>query len=74
MSENSSNFFSSGLRQKVDQLMDILWAGGANYPMDSIKQCSYESMHPTQATARRFRQRLEALFQSMLHRAFNGEL
>jgi hypothetical protein len=30
-----SNFFSSGLRQKVDGLMDILWAGGVNNPMDS---------------------------------------
>ena len=37
----SSNFHSSGLRQKVDQLMDILWAGGVNNPMDSIEQCSY---------------------------------
>src|SRR5437867_9384062 len=37
----SSNFFSSGLRQKVDQLMNILWAGGVNNPMDSIEQISY---------------------------------
>jgi hypothetical protein len=36
-----SNFFSSGVRQKVDQLMDILWAGGVNNPMDSIEQISY---------------------------------
>ena len=36
-----SNFFSSGVRQKVDQLMDILWSGGVNNPMDSIEQCSY---------------------------------
>lgn len=36
-----SNFFSSGLRQKVDQLMNTLWAGGVNNPMDSIEQCSY---------------------------------
>ena len=36
-----SNFFSSGLRQKVDQLMNILWAGGVNNPMDSIEQMSY---------------------------------
>src|SRR3989454_4504049 len=36
-----SNFHSSGLRQKVDQLMDILWAGGVNNPMDSIEQISY---------------------------------
>lgn len=36
-----SNFFSSGLRQKVDQLMDVMWAGGVNNPMDSIEQCSY---------------------------------
>jgi len=41
MSSNASNFFSSGLRQKVDQLMDILWAGGVNNPMDSIEQISY---------------------------------
>src|SRR6266404_1532426 len=38
---NASNFFSSGVRQKVDQLMDILWAGGVNNPMDYIEQCSY---------------------------------
>src|SRR2546423_2932421 len=38
---NGSNFFSSGLRQKVDQLMDILWSGGVNNPMDSIEQISY---------------------------------
>lgn len=38
---NGSNFFSSGLRQKIDQLMDILWAGGVNNPMDSIEQISY---------------------------------
>src|SRR5437764_14187135 len=37
----AANFFSSGLRQKVDQLMDILWAGGVNNPMDSIEQISY---------------------------------
>ena len=36
-----SNFFSSGLRQKVDQLMNTLWAGGVNNPMDSIEQISY---------------------------------
>jgi type I restriction enzyme M protein len=36
-----TNFHSSGLRQKVDQLMDILWSGGVNNPMDSIEQISY---------------------------------
>src|SRR5271167_3282246 len=41
MSSIPSNFFSSGLRQKVDQLMDILYAGGVNNPMDSIEQISY---------------------------------
>ena len=38
---NGSNFFSSGLRQKIDQLMNILWSGGVNNPMDSIEQLSY---------------------------------
>ncbi len=38
---NGTNFFSSGLRQKVDQLMNILYAGGVNNPMDSIEQLSY---------------------------------
>jgi type I restriction enzyme M protein len=37
----AANFHSSGLRQKVDQLMDILYAGGVNNPMDSIEQISY---------------------------------
>src|SRR5438046_9796007 len=36
-----SNFFASGLRQRVDQLMNILYAGGVNNPMDSIEQISY---------------------------------
>jgi type I restriction enzyme M protein len=40
-SGTSINFHSSGLRQKVDQLMDILWSGGVNNPMDSIEQISY---------------------------------
>src|SRR3984893_4496926 len=39
--DTGTNFFSSGLRQKVDQLMDILYAGGVNNPMDSIEQISY---------------------------------
>lgn len=38
---SSSNFFSSGLRQRVDQLMNTLYAGGVNNPMDSIEQLSY---------------------------------
>ncbi len=38
---NGTNFFSSGLRQKIDQLMNVLWAGGVNNPMDSIEQLSY---------------------------------
>jgi type I restriction enzyme M protein len=38
---DGTNFFSSGLRQKVDQLMNILYAGGVNNPMDSIEQISY---------------------------------
>ncbi len=41
LSTTDANFFSSGLRQKVDQLMNILYAGGVNNPMDSIEQISY---------------------------------
>jgi type I restriction enzyme M protein len=37
----NGSFIASGLRQKVDQLMNILWAGGVNNPMDSIEQLSY---------------------------------
>lgn len=40
-SGNGNNFFSSGLRNKVDELMNILWAGGVNNPMDSVEQISY---------------------------------
>jgi type I restriction enzyme M protein len=39
--QTNGNFFSNGLRQKVDQLMNILWAGGVNNPMDAIEQISY---------------------------------
>ena len=38
---NKENFQSSGLAREVDQLMDILYAGGVNNPMDSIEQISY---------------------------------
>jgi len=38
---NGNSFQSSGLQQKVDQLMNVLWAGGVNNPMDSIEQLSY---------------------------------
>jgi type I restriction enzyme M protein len=41
INRSTTNFHSSGLRQKVDLLMDILWAGGVNNPMDSIEQLSY---------------------------------
>lgn len=37
----NSNFQNSGLRQRVDSLMNILWSGGVNNPMDSIEQLSY---------------------------------
>lgn len=36
-----SNFFSSGLRGDIDRLMNTLWAGGVNNPMDAIEQLSY---------------------------------
>lgn len=35
------NFTNSDLRQKVDRLMDELYAGGVNNPMTSIEQISY---------------------------------
>ena len=38
---SSENFFSSGLRQKADALMDILYAGGVNNPATAIEQISY---------------------------------
>src|SRR5260221_11716030 len=38
---SATNFYASGLRQKIDQLMNILWTGGVNNPMDSIEQLSY---------------------------------
>lgn len=37
----NDNFHSSGLAGEVDQLMDVLYAGGVNNPMDSIEQISY---------------------------------
>lgn len=36
-----TNFVNSDLRQKVDQLMNELWAGGVNNPMTAIEQISY---------------------------------
>lgn len=37
----SVNFTNSDLKQKVDRLMDELYAGGVNNPMTSIEQISY---------------------------------
>jgi len=41
--ENQGNgtFQSSGLKGRVDRLMDTLWAGGVNNPMESIEQIGY---------------------------------
>ncbi len=38
---SATSFFSSGLRARIDQLMNLMWAGGVNNPMDSIEQISY---------------------------------
>lgn len=35
------NFTNSDLKQKIDRLMDELWAGGVNNPMTAIEQISY---------------------------------
>jgi type I restriction enzyme M protein len=35
------NFHSSGIKQKIDQIINVLYAGGVNNPMDSIEQISY---------------------------------
>lgn len=37
----ASESFPAGLRNTVDRLMNVLWAGGVNNPMDSIEQLSY---------------------------------
>jgi type I restriction enzyme M protein len=37
----NDNFHSSGTKQKIDQAIDILYAGGVNNPMDAIEQISY---------------------------------
>lgn len=39
--QTANNFFSSGIRQRVDALMNALYSGGVNNPMDSIEQISY---------------------------------
>ncbi len=41
MSKENSNFHSSGVKQRIDQSIDILYAGGVNNPMDAIEQISY---------------------------------
>src|SRR3990170_8997559 len=38
---DNNNFHSSGTKQKIDQVIDILYAGGVNNPMDAIEQISY---------------------------------
>jgi type I restriction enzyme M protein len=37
----NANFQNSGLLQKINQLMNVLYSGGVNNPMDSIEQLSY---------------------------------
>jgi len=37
----NNNFHSSGVKQKIDQVRNILYAGGVNNPMDAIEQISY---------------------------------
>lgn len=37
----NNNFHSAGTKQKIDQAINILYAGGVNNPMDAIEQISY---------------------------------
>jgi type I restriction enzyme M protein len=64
----SSNFFSSGLRQKIDQLMNVLWSGGVNNPMDSIEQLSYLIFLRLLSE----RDEQAALIEKGYHRVFSG--
>lgn len=41
MYKENINFHSSGTKQRIDQSIDILYAGGVNNPMDAIEQISY---------------------------------
>ncbi len=41
MKKELSNFHSSGAKQTIDRVIDILYAGGVNNPMDAIEQISY---------------------------------
>ena len=66
---NDSNFHASGLRQKVDQLMNVLWAGGVNNPMDSIEQLSYLIFLRLLSE----RDEQAALIEKGYHRVFSGE-
>jgi type I restriction enzyme M protein len=66
---NGSNFIASGLRQKVDQLMNVLWAGGVNNPMDSIEQLSYLIFLRLLSE----RDEQAAVIEKGYHRIFSGE-
>lgn len=41
MCKENSNFHSSGTKQRIDQSIDILYAGGVNNPMDAMNHFSY---------------------------------
>jgi len=66
---NGTNFFSSGIRQKIDQLMNILYAGGVNNPMDSIEQISYFFFLRLLSE----RDEQKAMIEPGYHRIFSGQ-
>lgn len=67
-----TNFVNSDLRQKVDRLMDELYAGGVNNPMTAIEQISYLMFLKSLTEMDELQTRLQKLAGSKYKPIFSG--
>jgi type I restriction enzyme M protein len=67
-------FTNSDLKQKVDQLMNEMWAGGVNNPMTAVEQISYLMFIKSLTEWDEQQQRLASLAGKQRETVFNGKL
>ncbi|MCK6462439.1 MAG: type I restriction-modification system subunit M [Candidatus Pacebacteria bacterium] len=70
----SLQFINSDLKQKVDRIMDELFAGGVNNPMTSIEQISYLMFLKSLTELDEHQERIAKLSNKKYESIFNGKI
>lgn len=66
------------IRNQIDQIWNAFWSGGISNPLEVIEQITYllfiKRLDELKTAQRASLAELDALFASLQHRAFRGEL